>query len=221
MDGHADLAAGSLSTHRIEALTDGIYAVAMTLLVIDIKFPEHASFATSQDLAAALLDLCPKFVAWALSFFVLAFFLVGHHRAFSLVQRCDSRLVWLNIAQLAFVSLMPFSCDLLGEHGAWVLSQVVYSANMFMLALFALLISRHIRTHPALSKAVVPHWVYLGSRIRVVGLMVLSVAAVGLASLDLVPGTGSITFAIMAVINPFSRWMERREKRRSAEAGKL
>lgn len=216
MDGHADPGAGGLSSHRIEALTDGIYSVAMTLLVIDLKFPEHASFSTTQALADALLDLLPKVAAWAMSFFVLALFWIGHHRAFSQVQRCDSRLVWLNITQLAFVSLMPFSCDLLGEHGGSALAQAIYSGNMFSLALLALLIARHVHSHPALSKAAGSRATYLGTRIRVIGLMVISVVAVGLACLDLFPGAGSAAFAIMAVINPLSRWIERREHARGA-----
>ena len=204
--------AGGLASHRVEALTDGIYAVAMTLLVIELKLPDHASFATTQALADALIALLPRVYAWVMSFFVLAFFWAGHHRVFSQVLRCDGRLVWLNLFQLAFVSLMPFSCDLLGEHGGSVLSQAIYSANMFMLALFALLISQHVRAHPALSRGIVPEWVYLGARIRVIGVMVVSAAAVGISALDLFPGAGGIAFAVMGVINPLSRRVERRAR---------
>ena len=214
MNAHAETATGGLSTHRIEALTDGIYAVAMTLLVIELKFPEHAHFTTTRELADALLHLLPKAVAWAMSFFVLAFFWIGHHRAFSHVQRCDGPLLWLSIAQLAFVSLIPFSSALLGEHGGSMLSQVFYSINMFMLSLLALLITRHVQTHPSLSKAPMPRWAYLGARIRVIGLMVISVAALGVSVLAPFAGAGSAAFALMAVINPYSRRVERREKAR-------
>ena len=109
-------AENGLSVHRSEALTDGIYAVAMTLLVIELKLPEHATTGGADDLADALVHLLPKILAWVISFFVLAFFWFGNHRAFGHVRRADGRLVTLNIAQLAFVSLMPFSCALIGEH---------------------------------------------------------------------------------------------------------
>ena len=70
----SDMATGTfyLSKHRLEALTDGIFAVAMTLLVIELKIPETAQIKVPEDLIAALLHLLPKFIAWLISFFVLA-----------------------------------------------------------------------------------------------------------------------------------------------------
>ena len=206
----AETGSGGLSTHRIEALTDGIYAVAMTLLVIDLKLPEHTSFHSVTELVEALLELLPRFLAWAMSFFVLAFFWIGHHRVFSHVRRCDGRLVWLNILQLAFVSLMPFACDLLGEHGRTALSQAIYSGDMFMLALFALLIARYVHRRPELSSGTSPPGMYEAARVRIVGLMIISVVAVLIAGFNLFPAAGSIAFALMMVINPWSRRVERR-----------
>ena len=72
-----------LSAHRIEALTDGIYAVAMTLLVIELKLPDHQAVHGAEALAQALADLLPKVLAWFISFSVLAIFWFGHHRTFS------------------------------------------------------------------------------------------------------------------------------------------
>ena len=63
-----------LSAHRVEALTDGIYAVAMTLLVIELKLPDHSQIHGADDLAQALANLLPKVLAWVISFGVLAFF---------------------------------------------------------------------------------------------------------------------------------------------------
>ena len=74
---------GTLSAHRSEALVDGIFAVAMTLLVIELKLPDHASIHTSADLADALVGMLPKAFAWLLSFFVLVLFWSGHHRVFA------------------------------------------------------------------------------------------------------------------------------------------
>ena len=141
---------GFLPLHRSEALTDGIFAVAMTLLVIELKLPDNGALRSADELAGALGALIPKAISWALSFFVLALFWIGHHRAFAHVRSTDGRLVVLNLLQLACVSLMPFSSALSGEYGRALLSQVVFSINMALLGVTALLVLRYIHAHPEL-----------------------------------------------------------------------
>jgi uncharacterized membrane protein len=119
-----------ISKHRIEALTDGIYAVAMTLLVIELKLPAHELIHTEDDLIVAVINLLPKFLAWVISFLVLALFWLGHHRLFNVVRHVDGKLLALNLVQLGFASLMPFSSALSGEFGKALFSQVFYSANI-------------------------------------------------------------------------------------------
>jgi uncharacterized membrane protein len=208
----------SLSPHRSEALTDGIFAVAMTLLVIDLKLPDHAVMHGADDFAQALADLIPKFLAWFFSFFVLSFFWVGHHRTFHYVRRADGRLLALNLGQLATVSLIPFSCSLIGEHPEFLLAQIVYSANLALLSIFALLISRYVHRHPELGPSPMPRSTYESARMRIVGLIVVSVASVLIAMV--VPRAGNVAFMLMGVINPLSRWRERRQLAtlRAAEA---
>ena len=201
--------ATGLSAHRIEALTDGIYAVAMTLLVIDLKLPEHLR-GGGAELQQALVVLLPRFVAWAMSFFVLALFWIGHHRVYAHVRRTDTRLVWLNIWQLAFVSLMPFCCDMLGEHGGALVSQFLYSANMAALGVFAWLVMRHIRLHPELSVAPIDEGAYRAARLRIGGLIVISAFALLIATVTPFPGAGDFAFMLMAVISPLSRRLERK-----------
>ena len=201
---------GYLPVHRSEALTDGIYAVAMTLLVIDLKLPDLASIQSSADLLGALADLVPKATAWVISFFVLAVFWVGHHRVFGYVRRADARLVWLNLVQLSAVSLMPFSCALVGEKGAYLPAQVVYSGNMALLAVCALLIARHVQRTPDLAPTPMPLARYRGARLRIGGLIVVSFVAVLIGWLGPWPGSGNMAFALMGIVNPVSRAMERR-----------
>ena len=196
-----------LSVHRTEALTDGIYAVAMTLLVIELKLPDHNLIHGAHDMAQALANLLPKVLAWVISFFVLAFFWFGHHRAFAYVKRADGKLITLNIGQLAFVSLMPFSCALVGEHGRELVSQVIYSSNMAGLAVMALLTSRYIHRHPESALMAMPGPAYRGARIRLLGLMLVSLVAVGVQYL--VPTAGNVAFMLMALIMPLSRRAER------------
>ena len=86
-----------LSKHRLEALTDGIFAVAMTLLVIELKIPERSAIHVPADLATGVARQIPMFVAWMISFFVLAIFWFSHHRLFHYVRLVDAKLVWLTI----------------------------------------------------------------------------------------------------------------------------
>ena len=203
--------AGYLPLHRCEALTDGIFAVAMTLLVIELKLPEHGLVHSADELAAALLGLAPKAMSWALSFFILALFWIGHHRAFAWVRHADSRLVTLNLLQLAVVSLMPFSAALSGEYGGVLLSQVVFSTNMALLGIIALLVLRYIHRHPELGPTPMPLARYRGARLRIGGVILISVVAVALGMVMPVPSMGNMAFMLMAVISPLSRVIERRE----------
>jgi uncharacterized membrane protein len=209
---------GGLPLHRSEALTDGIFAVAMTLLVIELKLPEHGLVHSADQLAGALADLLPKALSWALSFFVLAVFWIGHHRVFACVRRTDGQLIALNLLQLAAVSLMPFSSALSGEYGTVLLSQVVFSANMALLGVTALLILNYVRRHPELGPAPMPAALYRGARLRIVGVIVVSMIAVAIGAFIPFPAMGNIAFMLMAVITPLSRRVERNASRPPAPA---
>lgn len=193
---------------RIAALTDGIYSVAMTLLVIDLKLPEAADLQTSGELAKALIGLEPKFLTWVTSFFVLALFWLGHLRSIRLLRGLDGTLVTLYLVQLGFVSLMPFSSALVGEYAPMVLSQVIYSLNMAGLSVLSLMISRHIHRHPALQRMPLSAASVSAARLRVIGLLAISIAAVPIAMV--VPGGGNQAFLLMLLIVPISHRIERR-----------
>ena len=196
------------SVHRIEALTDGIFAVAMTLLVIDLKVPEVAQVHSVSDLIQAIANLSPKFLAWLISFLVLALFWFGHHRTFGYVRQATGRLLALNLTQLAFVSLMPFSSALIGQYGGVLFSQIVYGANMVAVAVFSLSISRYVYRHPELSSAPMPLGAYRGSQIRIFALITISAIAVAIGAVS--PGLGNIAFVLMAIVMPVSRRIEAR-----------
>jgi len=198
----------ALSKHRIEALNDGIYAVAMTLLVIELKLPAHESIETQVDLINAVGHLLPKFIAWVISFLVLSLFWLGHHRLFQIVRHVDGKLVGLNIVQLGLVSLIPFSSALAGEFGTSLFSQIFYSLNMALLSILALLIARYIHRHPGLCVHAMTEGAYRAARFRISGLILISAVAV-LISMVL-PAGGNIAFMLMMVIIPISRRIEAR-----------
>jgi uncharacterized membrane protein len=207
----------SFSKHRLEGLTDGIFAVAMTLLVIELKVPESSHINSQDDLINAVGHLLPKFIAWFISFFVLAQFWYGNHRLFHFVRHVNGKFAFLTLAYLGFISLVPFSSALVGDYQPIFFSQVFYSINLGCLALMSLSLSRYVFTHPEVSGAQgMPPAVYHGARLRNLGL--LTVAIVSVITAYYFPRTGNVAFALMIVFSPLSRRMEARELAQSAHS---
>jgi uncharacterized membrane protein len=124
-----------LGRNRVEALTDGVFAVAMTLLVLDIKVPELEQSLSSAELPFRLLALWPKFLTYAISFVILGVYWVGHHMQLSFIRSADRPLLWINILFLLWVALVPFSTALLSEYTKHRLAIVVYGANLIAIGL--------------------------------------------------------------------------------------
>ena len=96
---------------RVLAFTDGVFAIAITLLVLALDVPPNLD-----DVGAALRDRSSDFVAYGISFAVLGSIWLAHHRFYTLVARFDGRLIVLNLLYLALVALVPFSAELLGHY---------------------------------------------------------------------------------------------------------
>ncbi len=142
-----------LSKNRIEALADGIFAVAMTLLVLDIKSPVNLGFESHANLIAYLATLEHSFAMYAISFMVLAIFWIAHHVLFHYVRHVDRRLLWMNMAFLLLVTFVPFSTDLLGDHGHLILPVFVYGVNLLALGALLALQLRYLAAHSTLAAA--------------------------------------------------------------------
>lgn len=110
---------------RIVAFTDGVFAIAITLLVLTMEIPPNLS-----DLGKALSDQWPNLLAYGISFAVLGRFWVAHHRFFAALERFDTRLIGLNLLYLAFVALIPFTTKVLGDYGDQTGGVVVYAISM-------------------------------------------------------------------------------------------
>jgi uncharacterized membrane protein len=124
-----------LSRNRIEALTDGVFAVAMTLLVLDIKVPELQPPLAMAELPLKLLVLWPKFLSYIISFVILGVYWVGHHIQLSFIRRADRPLLWINILFLLWVALVPFSTALLSEYSKTRVAIAIYGANLIAIGL--------------------------------------------------------------------------------------
>jgi uncharacterized membrane protein len=123
------------SVERLAALSDGIFAVAMTLLVLDLHVPVKEAVHSSHDLGRSLALLAPQFVAYLMSFITLGIFWVGQQTQLNHLERSDRSLSWIHIGFLFAVSVMPFSTHLLAEFIAYRAALLVYWFNIFLLGL--------------------------------------------------------------------------------------
>jgi uncharacterized membrane protein len=120
-----------MTTSRIEAFSDGVFAIAITLLVLEIHVPEDPE----EGLGQALLDQWPAYASYVVSFFVIGIIWVNHHAVFDHLQRADRPLLFLNLLLLMFVGLLPWPTNLMAtymrEGGAdEQVAAVVYSGTM-------------------------------------------------------------------------------------------
>ena len=124
----------SVEFARIVAFTDGVFAIAITLLVLSLDVPSNLS---GSALHHFLLDSWRQFFAYFLSFAVIGRFWIGHHRFFSTVDNFDRRLLVLNLAYLSFVVLVPFPTEVLGDYGSRSDAVALYALVVGTAALLA------------------------------------------------------------------------------------
>ena len=124
---------------RIAALSDGVFAIAMTLIVLEIRVPDPGPIWSEQDLWNALLTLGPRLVTYLLSFLTLGIFWNAQQTQLNLFASADRDLSWLQLAFLATVALMPFSTSLLADFITFRLALAAYWANIFLLGVIVYL----------------------------------------------------------------------------------
>jgi uncharacterized membrane protein len=121
------------SVERLAALSDGLFAVAMTLLVLDLKVPAAQAIETDQALLSALAGLAPRLVVYLMSFLTLGIFWVGQQTQLSHFARSDRHLTWVHLVFLFAVSLMPFSTSLMAEFITLRTALLLYWLNILAL----------------------------------------------------------------------------------------
>ena len=124
---------------RIAALSDGVFAFAATVLVLDFHTPETADVHSEADLAVALLANAPRLLPWLLSLMTLGIFWLGQQTQLSQLERSNRNLTWLHFLFLGVVTVLPFSTRLLADFLAYRTAFLIYWANIFLLgaALYA------------------------------------------------------------------------------------
>ncbi len=174
-----------MEKNRMESLTDGIFAFAMTLLVVDMILPRDAVI--TQTASAALFSLIPAFYHYIIAFFILAAFWMGHHDQFSKVHHIDRNFLFLNAIGLFFVTLVPFSTSFIGDYSQDTVATCVFEFNLLILGLI-LVFQWYYSSHnhrlisPELSPFEIRHRMYRGLIIPAISLAAIITAVMGFDS---------------------------------------
>jgi len=124
-----------LTLNRITALTDGIFAIVMTLLVLTLDLPEKVELLNQAEIKEFLNSQWHVLYIYILSFLILAKFWTAHHSQFSHLKATNPKHLWLNIIFLMFIALLPFTADLAGALPTYWISQYPFHLNMFLISI--------------------------------------------------------------------------------------
>ena len=184
-----------LTKSRIEALTDGIFAFSMTLLVTTLELPGVSEGTRSMDVGGIILGNIPGIIHYVIAFAALAGFWVGHHMQFHVLRFVDRTMIWLNISCLLFVALVPFSTDLVGDYPASFLACIIFEANLLVIGFFLYLQWRYATEGRRLvAPQVTDAGIVSGLRRS---LVISGISLVGI--LLAIAGVGGTTFVYLAV----------------------
>lgn len=183
-----------MTPRRLESLADGIFAFAMTLLVLAINLPDGAH---KISVGHYLATQYKNFFNFALSFVLLAIFWLNHSRQFHHIKKTDAVALWLNVFILMFVVLIPFSASLMNDYTEDMVAEVFFNSNMF-----------------ALSSMLAFNWWYSSrknylevegdqahlSRVNRNGLLFPAVAALAILISFIFPGWSSLAYLLIPVL---------------------
>jgi uncharacterized membrane protein len=138
-------------TTRLDAFSDGFFAIVITLLVLDLRPPDLEGMATDNVLRAHVLELWPNFAAFFISFVNIFIIWVSHHELMRITTRADTPFLYLNGGLLFGVALMPFATALVAEQALGPgarMSATIYTGAFLMTAIFFNLLWRYVANHP-------------------------------------------------------------------------
>jgi uncharacterized membrane protein len=221
--------AGIFTKNRLEALSDGVFAIVMTILVLEISVPLITGTPASTELRRRLLEMWPIFLAYGVSFLVLGVIWINHHFMFHHIRRADSRLVWINILMLMFVALVPFSTSLLGEYGETQTAVVVYGANILLCLIMGFTLWMYVTGKYRLVDRDIDPKLVKRTKIMFLISSLLFLLALGISFIS--PVASFCLYGLMALLSIVSSWrgeqgfltkvlVRAREKRTSRQDGK-
>jgi uncharacterized membrane protein len=197
---------------RVLALSDGVFAIVMTLLVLDVHVPDVSGGMSAQ---AVLNEIRPSLAAFVVSFILAAMYWVGHRDLFGMIRRADRLLVWLNVLYLLPACLLPFAASLLGRYNMEPAALRIYGLVLLAIALVRVGTWLYVTGHPHLL------WQRPDRRVRRAGLAVgaapglIAIGAIAVAAMA--PLVSLLIYAALPLLYFLSITLLRSDKRRDRE----
>jgi uncharacterized membrane protein len=167
---------GRLSLGRIEAFSDGVFAIVVTLLVLELEVPDLTDHESAGELAHRLGRLVPKFLSWLISFIIVCKFWLNHHHVLGLARHATYGMVWLNSLFLMGQSFIPFPTAMMGEYVRNPLAASSFGVVMAINTLLFIALHSYILRHlvkPELAGEQDPHII----RKSLVGVVLYAIGA--------------------------------------------
>ncbi|HTW01160.1 MAG TPA: TMEM175 family protein [Streptosporangiaceae bacterium] len=189
---------GVPTVDRLLTLSDGVVAIALTLLVLQLRVPPHLGNANSaSQLAAQLGDDGDQLISYVISFYIVANFWLVHHRVFIQLRGQSEDLAWLNFAFLFTISIMPFASDLIGQYGENPLAVTIFAVNLLLASLATQATLELARRHGLMVKGADPKDRRAGM-IRALGSSVVILLSIGVAWVN--PDLAKYLWLLMALV---------------------
>lgn len=195
-----------IPTDRLEALTDAVFAIAMTILVLNIGIPVVSQAAAHKFLSQKLIELLPSLYNFVLSFLLLGIFWVIHHKQYLAIRRSTEGLAWINIILLMFVVLVPFTTELMEEYNSVSLAAIIFHLNLLIIGFINYIQYRYAFTHKLISANISPSRIVIVFRKNMV-IMPVAVAAIIIALFS--PDYSSLIYLTIPFI---MRYLERKKQ---------
>ncbi|MDR7184972.1 putative membrane protein [Microbacterium trichothecenolyticum] len=197
--------AATQRTTRLEAFTDGVFAIAATLLVLDLTQYSLGKVESNAQMWAALAGMYELFLNFGLSFVLLCLMWMVHVQQFEHVARVDATTVWLNNARLLFIVLVPFATNLTTEYSEWLAGRLAMPVTFFLAILFSWLQwGWAVRQRDVLLPDMTKDDAIAYGRSSLSALIISALVVV------LAPWIGSIAFLLFALDGPFTRLLRGR-----------
>ena len=182
-----------MKKNRVEAFTDGVFAIVITLLILELKLPD----VSAAGLQPALISLLPSIGAYVLSFGLIGMYWVFHHYSMTLVHEVDGVLLWLNIVFLLFISFMPFPTMMMGRYPYQTLPVVIYGCNLILANVNGFVMLLYLRKNPQLTSQFFTDVIYRTQFRTYIVVNSLYAVLVGLAFVA--PAVSTLAYAFMGV----------------------
>ena len=187
---------------RIMAFSDGIFAIAVTLLVLNLDVPELVN-PSNASILEALSGMQVHLFAYLLSFIVIGLYWVKHHEMFNYIRKYDKKLIWLNLFFLLFISFSPFTTSLFSDYSEYMIPTVVYAVNFAITGFILSAIWVHAtKNHKLVEKKLTDKFI---QNFRLIGLVSPAVFTLSIPIAFFNPGLAHYSWFLIFIVISFMR----------------